>query len=72
VLVEGGGKLAGALLAAGLVDRFYWIQAPLWLGSRGTPAVSGWDVTSLDSAERWTVVDQRRLGADALLVLDRA
>ena len=72
VLVEGGGKLAGALLAAGLVDRFYWIQAPLWLGSRGIPAVSGWDVASLDSAERWTVVDQRRLGADALLVLDRA
>jgi diaminohydroxyphosphoribosylaminopyrimidine deaminase/5-amino-6-(5-phosphoribosylamino)uracil reductase len=71
VLVEGGGRLAGALLAAGLVDRFYWIQAPLWLGGRGTPAVSGWDVASLDSAERWTVVDQRRLGADALLVLDR-
>ena len=72
VLVEGGGKLAGSLLAAGLVDRFYWIQAPLWLGSHGTPAVSGWDVASLDSAERWTVVDHRRLGADALLVLDRA
>jgi diaminohydroxyphosphoribosylaminopyrimidine deaminase/5-amino-6-(5-phosphoribosylamino)uracil reductase len=71
VLVEGGGKLAGSLLAAGLVDRFYWIQAPLWLGSRGTPAVSGWDVASLESAERWTVVDQRRLGEDALLVLDR-
>jgi diaminohydroxyphosphoribosylaminopyrimidine deaminase/5-amino-6-(5-phosphoribosylamino)uracil reductase len=72
VLVEGGGKLAGSLLAAGLVDRFYWIQAPLWLGSRGTPAVSGWDVASLDSAERWTVVDHQRLGEDALLILDRA
>ena len=71
VLVEGGGRLAGSLLAAGLVDRFYWIQAPLWLGSRGTPAVSGWDVASLESAERWTVVDQRRLGEDTLLILDR-
>ena len=72
VLVEGGGKLAGSLLAAGLVDRFYWIQAPLWLGGYGTPAVSGWNVDALDSAERWIVIDQRRLGDDALLVLDRA
>ena len=30
LLVEGGGRLAGALLDAGLVDRFHWIQAPLW------------------------------------------
>jgi diaminohydroxyphosphoribosylaminopyrimidine deaminase/5-amino-6-(5-phosphoribosylamino)uracil reductase len=72
VLVEGGGRLAGSLLAAGLVDRFYWIQAPIWLGGRGVPAVTGWDVATLDAAERWTVIDQRRLGDDALLVLDRA
>jgi len=72
VLIEGGGTLAGSLLAAGLVDRFYWIQAPLWLGGLGTPAVSGWHIPTLDAAERWTVIDQRRLGADSLLVLDRA
>ena len=35
LLVEGGGQLAGALLAAGLVDRYYWIQSPLWLGDGG-------------------------------------
>jgi hypothetical protein len=29
-------------------------------------------VASLDSAERWTVVDHQRLGEDALLILDRA
>lgn len=72
LLVEGGGRLAGALLAEGLVDRFYWVQAPLWLGSRGTPAVSGWDVATLDAAERWTTVERRALGDDTLLVLDRA
>ena len=33
MLVEGGGRLAGALLAAGLVDRYYWVQTPLWLGA---------------------------------------
>ncbi len=72
VLVEGGGRLSGALLAEGLVDRFYWIQAPVWLGSRGAPAVSGWDVATLDLAERWIAVERRALGEDTLLVLDRA
>src|SRR3954452_22804291 len=37
MLVEGGGQLAGALLAGGLVDRYYWVQAPLWLGDSGVP-----------------------------------
>ena len=41
LLVEGGGRLAGALLAAGLVDRYYWVQSPLWLGRAGVPAVAG-------------------------------
>ncbi len=71
ILVEGGGQLAGALLAEGLVDRFYWIQSPLWLGERGVPAVGGWSGVELASAERWTVVERRALGADTLLVADR-
>jgi diaminohydroxyphosphoribosylaminopyrimidine deaminase / 5-amino-6-(5-phosphoribosylamino)uracil reductase len=71
LLVEGGGRLAGALLAAGLVDRFYWIQSPLWLGETGAPAVEGLPGTSLMEAERWSVVERRGLGQDTLLVLDR-
>ena len=31
LLVEGGGRLAGALLGLGLVDRVYQIQSPAWL-----------------------------------------
>ncbi|HWA16032.1 MAG TPA: bifunctional diaminohydroxyphosphoribosylaminopyrimidine deaminase/5-amino-6-(5-phosphoribosylamino)uracil reductase RibD, partial [Gemmatimonadales bacterium] len=41
MLIEGGGRLAGALLAQGLVDRYYWIQSPVWLGGTGIPAISG-------------------------------
>jgi diaminohydroxyphosphoribosylaminopyrimidine deaminase/5-amino-6-(5-phosphoribosylamino)uracil reductase len=71
LLVEGGGQLAGALLAAGLVDRYYWIQAPLWLGEGGVPALAGLPSGGLDQAERWRAVERRSLGDDTLLVLDR-
>lgn len=71
LLVEGGGRLAGALLAAGLVDRLYWVQAPLWLGE-GVPAVAGLPGVLVEAAERWRVVERRALGEDTLLVVDRA
>ena len=71
LLVEGGGRLAGALLGLGLVDRYYWVQSPLWLGERGVPAVAGLPSDPIARAERWSVVDRRALGDDTLLVLDR-
>ena len=72
LLVEGGGRLAGALLAEGLVDRLYWVQAPLWLGDAGVPAVRGLPALELGAAPRWQVVERRALGQDTLLVADRA
>jgi diaminohydroxyphosphoribosylaminopyrimidine deaminase/5-amino-6-(5-phosphoribosylamino)uracil reductase len=71
LLVEGGGRLAGALLAAGLVDRYYWIQSPLWLGESGVPAIAGLPGLPLEDASRWRVVERRALGEDTLLVVDR-
>jgi diaminohydroxyphosphoribosylaminopyrimidine deaminase / 5-amino-6-(5-phosphoribosylamino)uracil reductase len=71
LLVEGGGRLAGALLSHGLCDRFYWIQSPLWLGERGVPAVAGLPSEPIARAERWRAVERRALGDDTLLVLDR-
>jgi diaminohydroxyphosphoribosylaminopyrimidine deaminase/5-amino-6-(5-phosphoribosylamino)uracil reductase len=71
LLLEGGGRLAGALLGLGLVDRYYWVQSPLWLGERGVPATAGLPSDPIARAERWTVVERRPLGEDTLLVLDR-
>ena len=71
LLVEGGGQLAGALLTSGLVDRYHWLQAPVWLGQDAVPAVPGLPARPLDQAERWRVVERRALGEDTLLVLDR-
>lgn len=71
MLVEGGGKLAGALLAENAVDRYYWIQSPVFLGQGAVPAMVGVPDASLAAAPRWTVVERRALGEDTLLVLDR-
>ncbi len=70
ILVEGGGTIAGALLAAGLVDRVYWLQAPIWLG-QGTPAFPAQKAWPLGAAPRWVVTERRALGQDTLLVVDR-
>jgi diaminohydroxyphosphoribosylaminopyrimidine deaminase / 5-amino-6-(5-phosphoribosylamino)uracil reductase len=72
LLVEGGGQLAGALLKSGLVDRYYWLQAPVWLGDDAVPSFAGLPARSLEQAERWRVVERRALGDDTLLVLDRS
>lgn len=71
ILVEGGGRLAGALLAAGVVDRVYQIQCPLWLGA-GTPAWHGVGTPAIETARRWVVTDLFRIGdsGDVLMELE--
>ena len=72
LLVEGGGRLAARLMGQGLVDRFYWVQSPLWLGEGGMPAFAGLGSSLLEQVDRWRVVERQALGEDTLLVLDRA
>jgi len=71
LLCEGGGALGAKLLADGLVDRLYWVQAPIWLGDEGIPAFPGVPSHPLPEAPRWIPVARQALGADTLLVLDR-
>jgi diaminohydroxyphosphoribosylaminopyrimidine deaminase / 5-amino-6-(5-phosphoribosylamino)uracil reductase len=71
VLCEGGGALGAKLLADGLVDRLYWVQAPVWLGEGAVPAFPGVPPQPLAASPRWTAVERRALGSDTLLVLDR-
>ncbi|HLB36253.1 MAG TPA: bifunctional diaminohydroxyphosphoribosylaminopyrimidine deaminase/5-amino-6-(5-phosphoribosylamino)uracil reductase RibD [Gemmatimonadales bacterium] len=70
MLVEGGSTIAAELLAQDLVDRFYLIQAPVWLGS-GMPAFGPRDAVPLESARQWVVTERGALGRDSLLVVDR-
>jgi diaminohydroxyphosphoribosylaminopyrimidine deaminase/5-amino-6-(5-phosphoribosylamino)uracil reductase len=71
LLCEGGGALGAKLLVDGLVDRLYWIQAPVWLGETAVPAFPGVPPHPLAAAPRWTPVERRALGSDTLLVVDR-
>ena len=52
VLVEGGAHVAGAFLAADLVDELHLYTAPILLGD-GLPAVAGLGVGTLDEACRF-------------------
>jgi diaminohydroxyphosphoribosylaminopyrimidine deaminase/5-amino-6-(5-phosphoribosylamino)uracil reductase len=67
LLVEGGGKLAAALLRAGLVDELLWIQAPMLLGGDGLPGLGELGFERLSDAIRLGNLKRRRLGPDLLL-----
>ncbi len=71
LLVEGGGRIAGSLFGAGLVDKVYWFRAPILLGADAQPAVPALGVSDIDAAPRFDRVDQRRLGDDLLEIYAR-
>jgi diaminohydroxyphosphoribosylaminopyrimidine deaminase/5-amino-6-(5-phosphoribosylamino)uracil reductase len=69
LLVEGGPRLAGSLVAEGLVDRLAVFTAPLLLGE-GPGVVEGWAAPHLDEAVRAASVTTREVGPDTLLVAE--
>jgi len=68
LLVEGGGRLAAALLRAQLVDRLVWLHAPLLLGGDGVPAVAALDSAVLADMPRFERVAAEIVGEDGLTV----
>jgi diaminohydroxyphosphoribosylaminopyrimidine deaminase/5-amino-6-(5-phosphoribosylamino)uracil reductase len=68
VLVEGGGRLTGSLLAAGLADKVLAFIAPAIMGGLNAPTpVEGWDVTRMDQVLRLRDVSVARFGEDVLV-----
>ncbi|MGH7003945.1 MAG: RibD family protein, partial [Alphaproteobacteria bacterium] len=64
VLVEGGARLGGALVRAGLVDRIVWFRAPLVLGSDGVPVLDPLGVTDPAGGPKWRRIETRPVGVD--------
>jgi diaminohydroxyphosphoribosylaminopyrimidine deaminase/5-amino-6-(5-phosphoribosylamino)uracil reductase len=67
VLVEGGGRVHGSLLAKGLVDQVFLFIAPMFLGSEGVPVVDFYAENLLGSSPRFTTTHVRHLGDDLLI-----
>jgi diaminohydroxyphosphoribosylaminopyrimidine deaminase/5-amino-6-(5-phosphoribosylamino)uracil reductase len=68
VLVEGGSKLAAALLRARMVDRLVWFQAPLLIGGDGLPAIADLGLEALAECPRFQPTWAAALARDAVQV----
>jgi diaminohydroxyphosphoribosylaminopyrimidine deaminase/5-amino-6-(5-phosphoribosylamino)uracil reductase len=69
VLVEGGGRLAGALMRLRLVDRIAWFRAPSLIGDDGIAAVAPFGVDRIEDAPRFVRASLATLGPDLLETL---
>ncbi len=73
VLVEGGEKLASALLRADLVDRLVWFHAGAVIGGDGRPALERLGIGALADMRRFALLDTpRACGPDVMSVFGRA
>jgi diaminohydroxyphosphoribosylaminopyrimidine deaminase / 5-amino-6-(5-phosphoribosylamino)uracil reductase len=64
LLVEGGAKLAAALVEGALVDRLVIFRAPLVLGAGSLNAFGTASAVRAAEAPRWRLVESRRFGDD--------
>lgn len=71
LLVEGGGGVAGALMAADLVDRIHWFRAAGVIGGDGLPAIAGFGLDLLQNMPKFTLRFSIALAEDRLEVFHR-
>jgi diaminohydroxyphosphoribosylaminopyrimidine deaminase / 5-amino-6-(5-phosphoribosylamino)uracil reductase len=69
VQVEAGATLAGAFLAAGLVDELLLYVAPVILGERARPMFDGLPIDTMAERLRMRIVEARRIGDDVRLLM---
>lgn len=69
VQVEAGATLAGAFLAAGLVDEVLLYIAPVLLGERARPLFAGLGIDAMAQRLSLKIVDTRAMGEDQRLLL---
>ncbi|MDO9639720.1 MAG: bifunctional diaminohydroxyphosphoribosylaminopyrimidine deaminase/5-amino-6-(5-phosphoribosylamino)uracil reductase RibD [Pseudotabrizicola sp.] len=66
ILSEGGGTIAAALIAAGLVDDLIHLSAGKLIGADGTPALGPLTLPRLSDAPTFRLIDRKTLGPDTL------
>ena len=68
LLVEGGPRLAGAVLTASAADRLVIFQAPVVLGMGAEPAFAFAPAVTVAGARRWPIVGRQPLGSDMMTI----
>ncbi|SFZ81342.1 diaminohydroxyphosphoribosylaminopyrimidine deaminase [Devosia enhydra] len=71
LLVEGGARLAEALLVEGLADRIHLLFSPVTVGEGGVAAPGGWALVDRIAAAGFAEVDRRALGDDMLRTFEK-
>lgn len=71
LLVEGGGKTAGWLVAAGAVDRYVFFLAPMLLGE-GVRAIAGYRSRTVGGGRKLRITEVRRVGEDLMVTAEPA
>lgn len=69
-MIEGGGKLHGALVAEGLANRLVTYVAPVVLGERGRSVIAYPGADTLDDAPRWRVTDVTPIERDVRITYE--
>ena len=68
LLVEGGARLAGALIGTGTVDRLVIFQGSAIFGAGALGAFAFVPPTEIERAPRWRALERREIGADTMTV----
>jgi diaminohydroxyphosphoribosylaminopyrimidine deaminase / 5-amino-6-(5-phosphoribosylamino)uracil reductase len=71
VLVEGGAAVAGALLAADLVDEAMLFRSPDALGDNRVAALGDMPLETITASARFRVTERRRFGRDRMTRYER-
>lgn len=71
LMVEGGSRLAAALLRLDLVDRIHWYRAPCLVGGEGMSSVAQLGISRMADSLRFSSSRTVRLGEDLLEILTR-
>jgi diaminohydroxyphosphoribosylaminopyrimidine deaminase / 5-amino-6-(5-phosphoribosylamino)uracil reductase len=71
LLVEGGSRVASALVAAGLVDEIWLLRGPGTVGPDGIPALDALPLSVITQSPGFRVRASETLGKDVLTIFER-
>ncbi|MGO3928962.1 bifunctional diaminohydroxyphosphoribosylaminopyrimidine deaminase/5-amino-6-(5-phosphoribosylamino)uracil reductase RibD [Rhodopseudomonas pseudopalustris] len=70
LLVEGGARVASALVSENLADEIWLLRGETTIGADGVDALDRLPLTTITQSSGWRVRDSERLGPDTLTIYD--